>query len=311
MRRKRKKHRLLSITCFLFSVLLVTTLVTNQLPQKLINAISNQELEGGRQKQTLELLDGLQSSNATLVQLDNDTPIESKDGDHRVYPASLTKIMTLLVALEEINDFQATTKIAPYTIEYIQKMNASVAGFQAHEEVRVLDLLYGLQLASGAECALTISEYVAGTEEHFVDKMNAKAKKLQLENTHFTNCTGLDDPNQYTSANDIAKLLRYALNNQDFRFIFTSYVYQSTPSDAHPKGILISSTLSQKLQDMQIGNETILGGKTGTTDNAGLCLASLLRVKNQEYVLVTLGAPYTNDDTYGNVMDAISVVNRL
>ncbi|OCN03659.1 hypothetical protein A4S06_04675 [Erysipelotrichaceae bacterium MTC7] len=311
MRRKRKKHRLLVVISFLFCSALVTSLVFQQLPQKITNAITNHEFDGDKQTQRLELLNGLQSSNATLVKLHENAPMETKDGDRRVYPASLTKIMTLLVALEEIVDFHETVRVPPYIMEYIEKMNASMAGFQADEEVVVLDLLYGLQLASGAECALAIGDYLAGSEENFVAKMNAKAKQLQLHNTHYTNCTGLDDPDQYTSANDVATLVQYALKNQDFRFIFTSYMYQTSPTNMHPEGMLISSTLSKKLQDMQIGNEKILGGKTGTTDRAGLCLASLLRIDEQEYVLVTLGAPYTDADANGNVEDAISIVERL
>jgi D-alanyl-D-alanine carboxypeptidase (penicillin-binding protein 5/6) len=134
-------------------------------------------------------------------------------------PASLTKIMTTIVALEHIEDLSA---IAPVDVDAYKEMvnnNSSMAGFYGKEQTTYRDLLYGTILSSGGEAANSLAINIAGSVENFVKLMNNKASELGLHDTHFVNPEGLHDKNQYTTAYDMAKLLDYALDNGHFRAI--------------------------------------------------------------------------------------------
>lgn len=214
-----------------------------------------------------------------------------KKGDKKVYPASLTKIMTTIVALEHLDDL---SKTAPVDVETYKKMvahNASMAGFYGREAVTYRDLLYGTILSSGGEAANSLAIHIGGSVENFVTLMNDKAVELGLEDTHFTNPEGLHDKNQYTTAQDIAKLLDYALDNGDFRAIFTKESFHTTSTSDHPQGITLISTVLSQLQGREEKDFQILGGKSGTTEEAGQCWATLGVKNGQEYIVIVMGAP--------------------
>ena len=204
-------------------------------------------------------------------------------------PASLVKIMTALVAIEQLPDLQARTTMPASVLNQMRQNNASVAGFLVGESVTVNDLLHGALLASGGDASYLLAELVGGQAE-FVALMNRKAQQLGMMQTHFVNTTGLDHPGQVSTAADIAKLLQFALRHPTFRQIFErrEYLYQNTH-----RQLLISSTLFKHLSQAEVNNLTIVGGKTGTTNQAGLCLASLVRQGDRELLVVTLGAPIT------------------
>ena len=119
-----------------------------------------------------------------------------------------------------------------------------------------------------------------------------KAADLGMNNSHFENTTGLNDENHYTTVKDLAILLSYSLQNDTFWEIFTSSRHSTQPTNKHPGGITFYSTMFEKLSDPSIIGGTILGGKTGYTDEASLCLASLVREGKQEYILITAGFYY-------------------
>ena len=175
----------------------------------------------------------------------------------------------------------------------------------------VRDLLYGAMLPSGAECCEALARQVSGSEEVFVALMNRKAGELGMKHTHFANCTGLTSPEHYSSAADLAVLLQAALNNETFRTVFTTGQYTSSVTAQHPKGLYMASTLLSRLDGGEVTGGQILGGKTGYTDAAGLCLASLAVVNGKEYILVTLGAPGNHATEQTNIMDAVQVYRRL
>lgn len=193
----------------------------------------------------------------------------------------------------------------------LYKADASMAGFQPGETVTVRDLLYGAMLPSGAECCEALARQVSGSEEAFVALMNRKAGELGMKHTHFANCTGLTSPEHYSSAADLAVLLQAALNNETFRTVFTTGQYTSSVTAQHPKGLYMASTLLSRLDGGEVTGGQILGGKTGYTDAAGLCLASLAVVNGKEYILVTLGAPGNHATEQTNIMDAVQVYRRL
>ncbi|WP_146548254.1 D-alanyl-D-alanine carboxypeptidase family protein [Rummeliibacillus suwonensis] len=255
--------------------------------------------------------DKLNSSNAILVRLKDHTILMQKNSEEKIYPASLTKMMTAIVAIENLPDLKEEIKLTNSTFQGLYEANASMAGFQLGEQVQAIDLLYGAMLPSGAECSLGLANQIAGSERDFVKLMNQKAADIGMENTHFENATGLHNGNHYTTVKDMAVLLSYALQNDTFREIFTSSRHSTQPTNMHPDGLTFNSTLFEKLNHQNITGGKILGGKTGYTDEAGLCLASLAKVGNQEYILISVGAKGDHHSEQYNITDALAVYNSI
>jgi len=213
-----------------------------------------------------------------------------KNAKTRAYPASLTKIMTTIVALEHIDDLSKSVKVDVKTYKKMIENNSSMAGFYGREAVTYRDLLYGTILSSGGEAANSLAVNLAGSVEDFVSLMNDKASEIGLKDTHFTNPEGLHNNNQYTTAYDMARLLDYALDNGDFKAIFTKKTFKTTSTLDHPDGILLRSTVLSKLDNLNQEGFEIIGGKSGTTYEAGMCWATLGIKNNKEYISVVMGA---------------------
>ena len=255
--------------------------------------------------------DKLNSPNAILIRLKDHTILMQKNGEEKIYPASLTKMMTAIVAIEKLPDLKGEIKLTNSMFQGLYKADASMAGFQPGEQVRAIDLLYGVMLPSGAECCIGLADRIAGSEQNFVKIMNQRAAGLGMDNTHFENATGLHSKNHYTTVKDMAILLNYALQNDTFREIFTSSRYSTSPTNKHPGGITFYSTLFEDFKNQNIIDGEILGGKTGYTDEAGLCLASLAKVGKQEYILISAGAKGDHHSEQYNITDAFAVYNRI
>ena len=159
----------------------------------------------------------ISSKNAVLYNLNDDNIIYEVNKDERVSIASMTKIMTCLVALEKINNPKDKVVMTTSMFYRLAEENASVAGFYIGEEVTYEDLLYGLMLPSGADAAQALAISLYGSVDKFVDRMNEKAKELGLKNTHFVNPTGLDIKGHYSSVDDVAIILKEALKNDTFK----------------------------------------------------------------------------------------------
>ena len=227
---------------------------------------------------------------------------ESKDIEYKkkhkskAYPASLTKIMTTIVALENINNISDNVSVDSKTYKNMVDSGASLAGFYGNETVTYRDLLYGTILSSGGEATNSLAVNVGGDVENFVSLMNNKANEIGLKDTNFTNPEGLHNDKQYTTAYDMAKLLDYALTNGDFRAIFTKKTFKTTSTPEHPNGITLKSTVLSKLKGVSQEGFEIIGGKSGTTYKAGECWATLGIKDGREYICVVMGAPI--DDIY-------------
>lgn len=256
-----------------------------------------------------EIASGLyiNSSNAILVNLDDKKTLFAKDSGEKIYPASMTKIMTAVVALENLNNLNESVLLRKEMYAGIYKANAVTAGFLPNEEVRIIDLLYGLLLPSGAECAIGLAQQAAGSESAFADLMNAKAQELGMDDTYFVNATGLHDAKHYSTVKDIAVLLEYALENDTFYKIFTTVRYASRPTNLHPNGITFYSTLFSNMISADFDGGSILGGKTGYTDKAYQCLASLAEKNGKHYILVTCGAEGDRKTQNLHIDDAFTV----
>lgn len=226
-----------------------------------------------------------------ILDREDKTSKYEKNANKKAFPASLTKVMTVLVALEHIEDLSVISPIDVETYKRMVDENASMAGFYGRENTTFRDLLYGTMLPSGGEAANSLAINISGSTGEFVKLMNEKATELGLKNTHFTNAEGLHDENQYTTAKDMATLLDHALNNDDFRAIFTSKTFTTTKTPDHPEGIVLESTVLSELIEVKQRDFEIIGGKSGTTYEAGQCWITLGVKNNREYITVVMGAP--------------------
>ena len=256
-------------------------------------------------------LEQLKSQFAILTDESTGVTIAEHGGRERIYPASLTKIMTAVLALEYSGDLDEQLTMPDGIFESLYAEGASMAGFQPGEVIRIRDLLYGVLLPSGAECCLTFAQRIAGSEAAFVELMNEKAGELGMVNTHFCNCTGLHDPEHYSTVEDISLLLRYALENKNFREAFTTGRYSVPPTNKHPDGFTFYSTMFSYMDTSAVDGGEITGGKTGYTEEAGLCLASVARVNGREYVLVTAKAEGNHETEQFHILDAQNVYNQI
>lgn len=238
---------------------------------------------------------GLPSENdaqtAIIVDKTTNTVVAQRNAHKRAYPASTTKIMTLLVAVENITDFNDTFKMTLDITDPLFEEGASVAGFLNGETITMTDLLYGTILPSGADAAMGLAIKIAGSEEEFVKLMNKKVKELGLKNTNFTNVTGLHNENNYSTAYDMAVILDAALENEICKKVLSTYQHTTSITPQHPEGILLSSTLFNYMYGTEPETATILGGKTGFVNESGYCIASYgeNNTTGNEYIVVTLG----------------------
>ncbi len=246
----------------------------------------------------------IESKNAYLYQMEDDKVLYEKNSEEEISIASLTKIMTAIVAIEN-NDLDKMVQITGSDFKGLYEVGASTAGFRIGETVSIKDLLYGLLLPSGAEAAQALSRTTFDSRDTFIAKMNEKAEELGLVHTHFKNETGLDEDGHVSTVKDVFILFLYALENETFKTILETENYQTT------NGLKLSSTISKVKNQLQMGY--LKGGKTGTTRNAGLCLASYADIFSTTYILVTCGAPndwqtprhiYDARTVYQYVMDA-------
>ncbi|WP_315116569.1 D-alanyl-D-alanine carboxypeptidase [uncultured Clostridium sp.] len=312
-KKKRERSRVRSILCV--CAVCVATLF---LPNYLINKI-NLKTELFVKSPKIIVRDGvnqiaandLYSSNAILINLDDNQILLDKSSDERIYPASLTKIMTAIVAIENLADLHEMIYLPENMFKKLYSEGASMAGFLPNEKVEGIDLIYGVLLPSGAESCIGLTQAISGSERKYVKLMNEKAKELGMKSTHFTNSTGLHDRNHYSTVNDIAKLLEYALQNDTFREVYTSKRHSTKATNLHPDGITFQSTMFKHMDTEEVNNGIIQGGKTGYTEEAKLCLASLAKIDGKEYILVTANADGSPQTKQFNILDSFTVYNQI
>lgn len=251
----------------------------------------------------------LSSHSAVMVELSENRVCYSKNPYEKLPIASLTKIMTALVTIENSKDLEAEYTFTAGIIDRMEECNASVAGFLPGERVSLRELLYGAMLPSGGDAALGLAVMTAGCEGNMVELMNKRAAELGMTDTHFSDVTGLDDSGNYSTASDMALLFSVALENEIFRETVTEERYLTRPTEQHPDGILLTSTLSEPAKEYSLEGR-ISGGKTGYTMGAGLCLASYAEGDGHRYILVTLGAGDGNKYPSYHFEDAALLYDR-
>lgn len=245
-----------------------------------------------------------------LLNLDNKKVLYANGAFQKVYPASITKIMTAMLALKNGNlDETVTITQENVTLED----GSQVCGFRAGDRVTVKQLLYGLLVYSGNDAAAAIADYVGGgSTENFVEMMNRYAAQLGCTGTHFTNPHGLHDENHYTTPYDIYLMLNEALKYPTFTEItqLPSYTLNYTNSDGGAMTTTLEATDHYLTGETAVPKDvTVLGGKTGTTSAAGNCLALLSQnAYGKPFVSIVTGAS-TKDVLYQEMNTLLQRIN--
>lgn len=214
------------------------------------------------------------SENAVLIDVDKAEVIAQRAADVKLCPASMTKILTILVAAEHVTNLDDTFTITRDITDYTFSNGCSIVGFEVDEVVTVRDLMYGTILPSGADAGLALATYVAGSQEAFVDMMNAKLEELGLSDTaHFTNCVGIYDEDHYCTLIDMAMIMKAAVENDLAREVLSAHKYTTSVTEQHPEGITISNWFLRRIEDKETGG-TVTCAKTGFVNQSGSCAAS-------------------------------------
>lgn len=235
-----------------------------------------------------------------LVNTDTGNVIFDKNASKRTAPASLTKIVTCILVLENCNDLNTVVTAKRECLDGLYQMNAATVGILAGERLTVDELLHCLMIPSAADAANILADFIGGSMDNFVVMMNDFVKKLGCENTNFINPSGLDngDTNMYTTAEDLYKITSYALKNPQFKELCSILRYQINPTEKYPQIRYLNNTnkmLNPAYKDYYSPN--VFGVKTGTTGLAGHCVISTASKNGYNYMLIVLNAPqYDIDD---------------
>ena len=242
---------------------------------------------------------------AVLYDCEANEIIAGLDHKEKMYPASMTKLMTILVAAENIKDMKAKYKFTEHDIYSMLEEDASMAGFQPGDEATMEDLMYATILPSGADGAIGLANYIAGTEKEYVKLMNEKADDLGLINTHFANVTGLHDDDHYSCSQDIAVITKACMENKRCRDVLCAYAYTTSPTKSHLNGIYLKSGFRSKFSGYfidadQDGYEDgkLVCGKTGFTNEAMYTLSTVAEYNGKRYISVVTKCDSTNASTW-------------
>ncbi len=245
----------------------------------------------------------LKSECYLLVSMDNGEVIFEKDARKQVAPASLTKLITAIVVIENCKDLNATITISEECIDELSGTGSSLGGLKVGEVVTVHDMLCLLLIKSANEAATALADYINPDRTAFVNLMNSTAAKIGCKNTHFVNPHGLDDPDQYTSAEDIAAILEYGLQYAVFADIISHNTYTLAATNLQKERAIPNTNylLNRAYEDYY--SKYCKGGKTGTTEAAGRCVASYASNDGYNYICVAMGGEmknYDDDDALEN-----------
>ena len=241
------------------------------------------------------------SEGVYLVNLDTDAVIYAKNEDRQFCPASLTKIVTAIIALENCQDLSVEVTAPVFVFDELYGRNASNAGMWPGEVMTMKDLLYGLMLKSGCDCAGTIAYYFCGEDTaSFVEMMNDKVQEIGAVNKVFADPHGLDDGNSWTTAYDMYLITKYALSVPGFEEIATTYYYELPPTNKRGEDDSTrywTHTNAMMNDASPYYNEYVRGIKTGTSSHSNIQnLVSMAQKDGNTYLLCVLGAPTRDEE---------------
>lgn len=238
--------------------------------------------------------DDFVKSNAVLVKVTKDslTSVVEKSADEKIYPASMTKVMTLLVACENVKDLDAKLTITSEHIRYVGNTNGASSFFGLGsadlpgEKITVRDALYLISYESDTIACLLMAEHIAGSEEAFVELMNQKAQSLGLTGTHFVNCTGLYNENHYSTCNEIAAITAYAMDNEMASSILLSIEAYKIKGENNSYTLWGPGWYRKRFDEKnQLSTVTLIGGKTGHIDQTGASLVSVAKAADGTFYI--------------------------
>ena len=244
----------------------------------------------------------VEAEGAMLVNMDTGDVLYTKNADKRLYPASLTKLMTALVLYENTKDLDSETiTVSEYAIDSLQGTDSSTGGLKEGEILTVRQMLYVLLMSSANEGANAIAEHVAGTIPEFCEKMNAKASELGMNSTHYVNAHGLHDIEHYTTVNDMYKLTTAILSVDALKEIVNTAQYKLAATNKNPARTLTTTNflmlnngqkcISEKYRNQTYYYKYAKGIKTGYTDAAGRCLVSTASKGGYNYMCILMNSP--------------------
>ena len=226
----------------------------------------------------------LNLSSYILIEASTNTVIAEFNSDNQIAPASMTKVMSGYVIADQIANGSISLDDKVLISEKAWKTGGSKMFIEAGKRVSVKDLLSGIIIQSGNDATIAMAEYVAGSEEGFVDFMNAYASELELTNSLFQNSTGFSDPNHFTSAKDLAKLTQALINN--FPDHYATY---------KEKEFTFSGIRQLNRNKLLWRDDSVDGVKTGHTDSAGFCLISSAQRNDMRLIAVVAGSESENE----------------
>jgi D-alanyl-D-alanine carboxypeptidase (penicillin-binding protein 5/6) len=244
----------------------------------------------------------ISSPSVVLLEGSTGTIIYEKNKDEQLKPASITKIMTLLLIFEALDSGQIKLMDDVSVSEHAASMGGSQVYLEPYEVQNVDTMIKCISIASANDASVAMAEYIAGSEEEFVARMNERAKELGMNNTHFVNCCGLDTDNHYSSAYDVALMSRELIMNfpeiSNYSTVWMDTIVHTTKKGRSEFGL----TNTNKLVKFYNG---ITGLKTGSTSIAKYCLSATARRNNMDLIAVVLAAP----DTKTRFLEASKLLN--
>ena len=245
---------------------------------------------------------GIQAPHAILMEASTGEILYEKDAHVAVPPASVTKIMTMLLIFEALEDDKIKLEDTVVVSERAASMGGSQVFLEPNEKQTVDTMLKCIAIASANDACVAMAEYVSGSEEAFVNKMNERAKELGMENTHFVNCNGLDVEGHVTSAYDIALMSRELLVNHpqvhDYCTIWMDTIIHNTAKGSQEFGLSNTNKLIKQY-------EYCTGLKTGSTSEAGFCVSATAKKDNMELIAVIMNG----ETSKSRFLDATTLLN--
>ena len=241
----------------------------------------------------------VEAEGATVMDLDTGAFLYSKNAEAKLYPASITKIMTMLVALEHISDSDLDTKVkASESALAPIDSDSSQIWLSVGEKITVRSALYAIMLASANDAANVIAEYVGGSMDNFVKMMNDKAKELGCVNTHFVNPHGLHNKKHYTCAHDMALIAQAAFQIPLFRKITKTVEYKIPKTKYMKEDRWLVNHQKMLYEDGEFTYKDCEGGKTGFTADAGYCYVGSLRRDDRTFIVALLACGWPDNKGY-------------
>ena len=257
---------------------------------------------------------GYNSKSVYVYNLTDDKVELDINSDEKLPIASLTKLMTcrkaLIIMKSKGINMTDNGQVTEEAVKLVKRQREYMVGYSTDESTDFNDLFYAMIMQSDGAAANSLAILMGGDIESFVSEMNEEAKALGLVNTHYETPDGVYKKGEYSTAADVASLLRKSIQDEEYYKIFTTPSYVSTKTERHPDGIKISNDVIAAFEKYKNKKFDVIGGKFGYTPEAGKSIAVLAEKNGRTYIIVTLGC-YQKGGDYGHMDDVVSAMNNI